>query len=253
MPDPRPLTDDEVLSSFVFTSLRGVAIAGTAMAAASIAVFLWGSWLVLYMTGICVGVIFAAAVTAMRSQAPWRTGLFRAYTGLDTRGLPETAFQTAIVKYTGSTRARLTIFTAGSVGVVWPWAVGFLSRALRARPINGADIRGIPWPVGAGLGIFLGASTAMLAVSAISSYVLANKEKFGARSAAVGVDSSDAASTTIPEKFGSIGYFLRARGISRGRFAAWVVCGFLLTISYGYCKGHAKRLARQESVDQLSP
>lgn len=253
MPDPSPLTDDEVLSSFVFTSLRGVAIAGTVMAAAAIAVFLWGTWLVLYMTGVSLGVIFAAVWGALRPLAPWRTGLFRAYTGLDAGDLPETAFQTAIANYVGRPRARLAIFAAGSVGVVWPWIVGFVSRVAALRPINGADIRGIPWPVGAILGLFLGSSTAMLVVSAISRYVLANKERFGARSAAVGVDGNDAAAAGIPEGFGSIGYFLRARRISRGRFATWVVCGFLLTISYGYCKGRAKRLATQHSVDQPYP
>lgn len=233
--------------------MLGISIVLIASFALWVGAFLWGSRSGAQMGAISLGTVLGATAIAIKPQTPWRGDFFRMYTGIDSAGVPETRFQKAILAYTSSRQNRTRIAVVGSVSAVWPWFLGGVSLAFGGKPIS-ANLGHAPLFVHVFFGALLGFFTACLEISAQSKFVLANRRLFEPPSESTKSEEPEKSKEeSIPEDFGSVGYFLRARGISRGRAALWLVILFALGMGNAYLKGRAKRLERERAaVDALA-
>ena len=163
---------------------------------------------------------------------PWDAG-FRAFTGIDTRGMPDSPIQVKIREVLSSWPLRWEAAGIASIPLLMPWLTILGSSLFGWKGIERVRMAFQPWLLpfvfGSGASLGFGGSFA---------------GSFSARAARRVVDP------VAIKGFGSIGFSLRSYGVSRRKAILWFFLGLVMVSIYGYCTGVANRHARERQLTE---
>jgi hypothetical protein len=228
------LTDSAVVSSLVVVDLWPLGVGFGLFFLALDVVCFGGTWTLRGPLLFDLATLTWPSRLLLFPWTPWESGLFKLYTGIETKGMPETALQTTCRKLLSNGNLRWRAAAIGSTAAVVPWLIVLWSHAVDWRGEPRISVVMNQWPSLIILGLVTGSAMNSLAVS------------FMVRAVRRAVTAEIA---PIPA-FGSIGFSVKMHGVSRYKVIVWFIIGLVAVSILGYCRGLANRSEREQHFTQ---